>query len=131
MAKSAGCAAKIAQADLAQALAHLPKADDPNLLVDHAGSDDAAVYQLSAELALVETVDIFPPIVDDPFDYGRIAATNALSDIYAMGGHPTVAIAILGWPVDKLAPAIASHVLAGARQTCREAGIALAKVETS
>ena len=78
MAKSAGCAAKIAQADLAQALAHLPKADDPNLLVDHAGSDDAAVYQLSAELALVETVDIFPPIVDDPFDYGRIAATNAL-----------------------------------------------------
>ena len=79
MAKSAGCAAKIAQADLAQALAHLPKANDPNLLVDHAGSDDAAVYQLSAELALVETVDIFPPIVDDPFDYGRIAAANALS----------------------------------------------------
>ena len=78
MAKSAGCAAKIAQADLTKALAHLPKSDDPNLMVDHAGSDDAAVYRLSSELALVETVDIFPPIVDDPFDYGRIAATNAV-----------------------------------------------------
>ena len=74
LAKSAGCAAKIAQADLVKALNHLPRSEDPNLIVDHAGSDDAAVYRLTAELALVETVDIFPPIVDDPFDYGRIAA---------------------------------------------------------
>ena len=88
LAKSAGCAAKIAQADLTKALAHLPKSDDPDLMVDHAGSDDAAVYRLSAELALVETVDIFPPIVDDPFDYGWITATNARRNIYAMDAKP-------------------------------------------
>ena len=126
MAKSAGCAAKIAQADLTQALAHLPKADDPNLLVDHAGSDDAAVYRLSAELALVETVDIFPPIVDDPFDYGRIAATNALSDIYAMGAKPISALSFVGWPVEVLGVDRLGAVLKGAASICSKAGISIA-----
>ena len=126
MAKSAGCAAKIAQADLTQALAHLPKADDPNLLVDHAGSDDAAVYRLSAEMALVETVDIFPPIVDDPFDYGRIAATNALSDIYAMGAMPISALSFVGWPVEVLGVDRLGAVLKGAASVCSKAGISIA-----
>ena len=126
MAKSAGCAAKIAQADLTQALAHLPKADDPNLLVDHAGSDDAAVYRLSAEMALVETVDIFPPIVDDPFDYGRIAATNALSDIYAMGAKPISALSFVSWPVEVLGVDRLGAVLKGAASVCSKAGISIA-----
>ena len=126
MAKSAGCAAKIAQADLAKALAHLPKSEDPNLMVDHAGSDDAAVYRLSSELALVETVDIFPPIVDDPFDYGRIAATNALSDIYAMGAKPISALSFVGWPVEVLGVDRLGAVLKGAASICNQAGIAIA-----
>ena len=126
MAKSAGCAAKITQTDLAHALAHLPKADDPNLLVDHAGSDDAAVYRLSAELALVETVDIFPPIVDDPFDYGRIAATNALSDIYAMGAKPISALSFVSWPVEVLGTDRLGAVLKGAASICSKAGISIA-----
>ena len=126
MAKSAGCAAKIAQTDLAKALAHLPASDDPNLLVDHARSDDAAVYQLSAELALVETVDIFPPIVDEPFDYGRIAATNALSDIYAMGAKPISALSFVGWPVEVLGLDRLGAVLTGAANICSKAGIAIA-----
>ena len=125
MAKSAGCAAKIAQTDLVKALAHLPRSDDPNLIVDHAGSDDAAVYRLSAELALVETVDIFPPIVNDPFDYGRIAATNALSDIYAMGGKPISALSFVGWPVEVLGMDQLGSVLKGAASICSQAGIAI------
>ena len=96
------------------------------LLVGNSSRDDAAAVDIGGGRALLSTTDFFTPIVDDPFEFGQISATNAISDIYAMGGHPTVAIAILGWPVDKLAPAIASRVLAGARQTCREAGIALA-----
>jgi len=126
MAKSAGCAAKIGQSDLARALACLPKSDDPNLMVDQAGSDDAAIYRLSDELALVETVDIFPPIVDDPFDYGRIAATNALSDIYAMGGKPISALSFVGWPVEVLGVDQLGAVLKGAASICSQAGIAIA-----
>ncbi len=126
MVKSAGCAAKIAQADLTKALAHLPRSNDPNLMVDHAGSDDAAVYRLSDELALVETVDIFPPIVDDPFDYGRIAATNALSDIYAMGAKPISALSFVGWPIEVLGVDRLGAVLKGAASVCTQAGIAIA-----
>ena len=126
MAKSAGCAAKIGQIDLARALAHLPKSDDPNLMVDQAGSDDAAVYRLSDEVALVETVDIFPPIVDDPYDYGRIAATNALSDIYAMGGKPISALSFVGWPVEVLGVDQLGAVLKGAASICSQAGISIA-----
>ncbi len=125
MAKSAGCAAKIAQADLSKALAYLPKADDPNLIVDHTGSDDAAVYRLSDDLALVKTVDVFPPIVDDPFDYGQIAATNALSDIYAMGAKPISALSFVGWPVEVLGVSQLGEVLRGAAHVCNQAGITI------
>ena len=126
LAKAAGCAAKIGQADLAVALAHLPVADDPRLLVGHASADDAAVYRLSGDLALVETVDIFPPIVDDPFDYGRIAAANALSDIYAMGATPVSALSFVAWPVATLGLDRLGQVLEGAAAVCAAAGIAIA-----
>lgn len=96
------------------------------LLVGNDSRDDSAAVDIGGGRALLSTTDFFTPIVDDPWDFGQIAATNAISDIYAMGGTPTVAIAILGWPVDTLAPEIASKVLAGARETCAEAGIALA-----
>jgi selenide,water dikinase len=105
LARSAGCAAKIGQADLRAALAHLPDTADPRVLVGHGTSDDAAVIRLSDELALVETVDVFPPIVDDPYDYGRIAAANALSDIYAMGATPLSALSFVAWPVETLGTA--------------------------
>lgn len=126
LAKAAGCAAKIGQADLTAALAHLPPANDPALLIGHSSADDAAVYRLSDDLALVETVDIFPPIVDDPFDYGRIAAANALSDIYAMGATPISALSFVAWPVETLGLDSLGRVLAGAAEICGEAGIAIA-----
>ncbi len=126
LAKAAGCAAKIGQADLRAALAHLPDADEPRLLVGHAGADDAAVFRLGDDLALVETVDIFPPIVDDPFDYGRIAAANALSDIYAMGARPVSALSFVAWPVAQLGIEPLGRVLEGAARVCAEAGIAIA-----
>jgi len=88
--------------------------------------DDAAVLDLGNGTALISTTDFFMPIVDDAFDFGRIASANAISDVYAMGGKPVLAIAILGWPVDKLAPEVAQRVLEGARAVCAEAGIALA-----
>ena len=100
LARFAGCAAKISQADLHQALAGLPIASDPRVLIGHDTSDDAAIIKLRDDLALIETVDIFPPIVDDPYDYGRIAATNAISDVFAMGGEPLFALAIGGFPGD-------------------------------
>ena len=126
LAKSAGCAAKITQVDLFKALAHLPVPEDENLMVNQAGFDDAAVYRLSDELALVETVDIFPPIVDDLFDYGRIAATNALSDIYAMGAKPISALSFVGWPAEVLGMEQLGTVLKGAASICSQAGIAIA-----
>lgn len=89
-------------------------------------SDDAAVYGLTDDIGIISTTDFFMPIVDDPFDFGRIAATNSISDIYAMGGTPIMAIAILGWPVDKLGPEIARKVIEGGRSICDEAGITLA-----
>jgi selenide,water dikinase len=100
--------------------------DDARVLVGNASRDDAAVYDLGAGLAVISTTDFFMPIVDDPFDFGRIAATNAISDVYAMGGTPIMAIAILGWPIDTLAPEIAQQVVDGARHTCEDAGISLA-----
>src|SRR5213596_3791171 len=87
-------------ADLAQVLRHLTAHSHPALLIGLGTSDDAAVYQLSDELALVQTLDFFPPIVDDPYDFGAIAAANALSDIYAMGGHPILGLNIAAWPED-------------------------------
>jgi selenide,water dikinase len=125
LARFAGCAAKISQSDLHAALSGLPVAADPRVLVGHDTSDDAAVIRLRDDLALVETVDIFPPIVDDPFDYGRIAAANALSDIYAMGATPLNALSFVAWPVDRLGTAPLRQVLDGAAAICAEAGIAI------
>jgi len=125
LARFAGCAAKISQADLHKALAGLPVAADPRVLVGHDTSDDAAIVKLRDDLALVETVDIFPPIVDDPYDYGRIAAANALSDIYAMGATPLNALSFVAWPVDTLGTAPLRRVLEGAAAICKEAGIAI------
>lgn len=123
----AGCGCKIAPAVLEEILkgqTSLP--DDKNLLVGNNSKDDAAVYDLGNGTALISTTDFFMPIVDDAFDFGRIAAANAISDVYAMGGKPLVAIAILGWPVDKLPATLAQQVIEGGRATCAAAGIPLA-----
>ena len=123
----AGCGCKIAPGVLDQILGQLgAQANDPCLLVGHGARDDAAVYDLGDGTAAVSTTDFFMPIVDDPHSFGRIAAANAISDIYAMGGQPLMAIAILGWPVGKLAPEVAGQVLEGGRSICAEAGIPLA-----
>lgn len=99
---------------------------DPALLVGNDKRDDAAVLDLGNGMALISTTDFFMPIVDDAYDFGRIASANAISDVYAMGGRPVLAIAILGWPVEKLPPEVAQRVLEGARSICAEAGISLA-----
>lgn len=123
----AGCGCKISPKVLSTILAsQLPVFTDPNLLVGNQSRDDAAVYKLNDETGIISTTDFFMPIVDDPFTFGRIAATNAISDIYAMGGTPMMAIAILGWPVNKLSPEIAQQVVDGGRQACADAGIMLA-----
>jgi len=123
----AGCGCKIAPDVLETILFQAePDAADPRLLVGNSSRDDAACYDLGDGKALISTTDFFMPIVDDPVDFGRIAASNAISDIYAMGGQPLMAIAILGWPVNKIPAKIARQVLAGARQSCREAGIVIA-----
>ena len=97
----------------------------PGLLVGNSENDDAAVFDLGDGTAVVSTTDFFMPIVDDAFDFGRIASVNAISDIYAMGGVPMVAIAILGWPIDKVPESVAAKVIQGARAACEEAGIPL------
>ncbi len=112
-------------AALAQVLRSLTLQDSPNLLVGLGTPDDAAVYRLSADLALVQTVDFFPPIVDDPYTFGAIAAANALSDVYAMGGTPILALAIAGFPED-LAPAVISAILQGGADKVAEAGAVVA-----
>lgn len=123
----AGCGCKLSPRVLDEILkGNEAISGDARLLVGNAGRDDAAVYDIGDGRALVSTTDFFMPIVDDPRDFGKIAAANALSDVYAMGGSPTLAISILGWPVAKLPAAIAGEVLAGARETCGQAGIALA-----
>jgi len=123
----AGCGCKIAPAILQQILyTSAPMQFFPQLLVGNETSDDAAVYDIGNGQAIVSTTDFFTPIVDDSFDFGRIAAANAISDIYAMGGTPLMAIAILGWPLDQLPLEEASKVISGARQLCSEANIPLA-----
>jgi selenide,water dikinase len=106
-------------------LRHLPPITDPRVLVGHATADDAAVYQLSDELALVQTVDVFPAVVDDPYDFGQVAAANALSDIYAMGATPLTALAIIGFPVAELPLAVMGEILVGGTAKAAEAGIAV------
>jgi selenide, water dikinase len=124
--KGGGCGCKIAPSVLQQILASGGNEFYPNLLVGNESKDDAAVYKLNDTTSVISTTDFFMPIVDDPFDFGRIASANAISDVYAMGGKPLMAIAILGWPIDKLSPEVAKNVLDGARAICKEAGIPLA-----
>jgi selenide, water dikinase len=124
---SSGCGCKIAPDVLEKILkTQVLHPTDSNLIVGNNTKDDAAVYNLGNGTALISTVDFFMPIVDDPFDFGKIAAANAISDVYAMGGKPILATALLGWPVNKLPPELAQQVLDGARTTCNEAGIPLA-----
>lgn len=123
----AGCGCKIAPKVLDEILkTNIVLPDNDKLLVGNHSRDDAAVYDLGNGMALISTTDFFMPIVDDPYDFGRIAAANSISDVYAMGGKPLLAIAILGWPVDKLTADIAHRVVEGGRAVCAEAGIPLA-----
>ena len=123
----AGCGCKIAPKILDEILSsNFATPDNANLIVGNHSKDDAAVYDLRNGTALISTTDFFMPIVDDPYEFGRIASANAISDVYAMGGKPILAIAILGWPINILPPAIAQKVIEGSRSICREAGISLA-----
>jgi selenide, water dikinase len=126
-AKATGCSCKIAPAQLEEILAqNSPGAAFPQLLVGNGSNDDAAVYALDEQTALIATTDFFTPVVDEAFEFGRIAAANALSDVYAMGGKSIMAIAILGWPVDTLPSSLAQQVIEGGRAACADAGIPLA-----
>lgn len=123
----AGCGCKISPGILEEILKNSgTKTVYKALLVGNDTRDDAAVFAIDGEKAIISTTDFFMPIVDDPFDFGGIASVNAISDIYAMGGKPLMAISILGWPVDKIEPSIAQKVLEGARDACFRAGIPLA-----
>ena len=125
--RSAGCGCKIAPSILEGILSFAGTvAHSDRLLVGNDSRDDAAVFDLGNGQAIVSTTDFFMPIVDDPFDFGQIASVNAISDVYAMGGKPLMAIAVLGWPLDKLPPEVAGRVLEGGRAACACAGIPLA-----
>ena len=127
-----GCGCKVAPAILEEILEDesvprfLDRGTDKNLLVGNETKDDAAVYDLGNGTALISTVDFFTPIVNDAFTYGKIAAANALSDVYAMGGKPFLAIAILGFPTEKISASIAQQIIAGGKSICAQAGVSLA-----
>lgn len=125
LAKRAGCAAKQPPGYLLPLLSALPPITDPNVLVGSATADDAAVYKLNDDLAIVLTTDFFTPIVDNPRDFGAIAAANALSDVYAMGGKPLTALSIVGFPDQLLPPEVLVEILQGAAAKAAEAGIAI------
>lgn len=123
----AGCGCKISPRVLSEILQRVPRQTaDPRLLVGYDTRDDAAVYAIDDKTAIISTTDFFMPIVDDAFDFGAIAAVNAISDVYAMGGKPLLAVAILGWPISKLDATVAGDVLQGAQDACSRAGIPLA-----
>ena len=124
--RGAGCGCKISPQVLEEILHSQFTFPDKKILVGNSSRDDAAVYDLGDGNALIATTDFFMPIVDNAFDFGQIASANAISDIYAMGGKPILAIAILGWPIEKLPASLARLVMEGARKICAEAGIALA-----
>lgn len=125
--RGAGCGCKIAPKVLDEILrTGISIPSNAKLLVGNSSKDDAAVYDIGNGMALISTTDFFMPVVDDAFDFGRIASANAISDVYAMGGKPVLAIAVLGWPVDKLPAELAQQVLEGSRKICEEAGIPLA-----
>ncbi len=123
----AGCGCKISPKILDEILhSSFSMPDNDRLIVGNHSKDDAAVYDLKNGTALISTTDFFMPIVDDPFNFGRIASANAISDVYAMGGNPIMAIAILGWPINKIPPSVATKVIEGSKSICLEAGIPLA-----
>jgi selenide, water dikinase len=125
MSHGAGCACKLGSADLAEVLRHLPGVSDPRVLVDASSRDDAAVFLISGDRALISTTDFFTPIVDDARSWGAIAAANALSDVYAMGGTPLFALNLVAWPRTGLPFALLGEVLAGASEVAKEAGCLL------
>jgi selenide,water dikinase len=120
---AAGCGCKVPAAALAPLLASLPEHSDPNVLVGAATADDAGVYRLRDDLAIVQTADFFTPIVDDPYDFGRIAATNALSDVYAMGGRPISALNLVAWSIEELGSDSLQEVLRGGSDVTAAAGV--------
>ncbi len=123
----AGCGCKISPKALTTVLkTAIPQVQSDKLIVGNDTRDDAAVYDIGNGQGIISTTDFFLPIVDDPFNFGKIAAANAISDVYAMGGKPIMAIAILGWPINTISAEIANQVIEGAREVCREAGIVLA-----
>ncbi len=127
MAHGGGCGCKLSPAVLSALLADMPKAQPfKQLLVGAETADDAAVWQIDEQTCIISTTDFFMPMVDDPRDFGRIAATNAISDVYAMGGKPIFALAILGMPIGKIAPEQVREILEGGREVCAEAGIPVA-----
>jgi selenide,water dikinase len=121
----AGCACKLSPAELHPLLEEMPGAEDPALLVGHDTADDAAVYRLSEDMAIVSTADFFTPVVDDPFDFGRIAAANAFSDVYAMGATPLTALNLVAYSFEALGPEVLRDILRGGAQVAREAGVAI------
>jgi selenide, water dikinase len=126
LARGGGCACKIPPGELEDALLGLTGRPDPRLLVGLDDGDDAAVVRLDGRTAVLSTADFFPPVVDDPYDWGRIAAANALSDVYAMGGEPVLAVNLLTWPRDLLPPAVLTEVLRGGADVAAEAGCPVA-----
>lgn len=120
--ESGGCSAKLSPSELASILSTLPKHEDPNLLVDIETHDDAGVYRISADTALVQTVDFFPPVCSDPYDFGQIAAANALSDVYAMGGRPLTAMNLMMFPGKKIPDEVFTEILRGGFDKVTEAG---------
>lgn len=125
--KGSGCGCKIAPAVLEKILSHVTdKTFYPNLIAGNEGNEDATVWRLDSEKYLVSTTDFFTPIVDDPFLFGKIAAANSLSDIYAMGGKPIFSLAILGFPIEKLPIEIVGEIMKGAKEVCAQAGIPIA-----
>ena len=125
MTKTAGCAAKIGPGTLAGILECLPKFEDENLMVGIETSDDGAIYKITDEIAMIQTLDFFTPVVDDPYVFGQVAAANALSDIYAMGGEPKVALNIVAFP-NCVNPKILGEILRGGADKVKEAGAVLA-----
>ncbi|MGA2533016.1 MAG: selenide, water dikinase SelD [Candidatus Aminicenantales bacterium] len=123
--ENAGCASKISQEDLKKALSGLPRTFDPRVLVSSDTCDDAGVFKLDARTALVQSVDVFTPVVDDPYVFGQIAAANSVSDIYAMGGRPLTALSIIAFPIERLSPRIMNKMLQGGIDKLREAGVAV------
>lgn len=123
LSRGTGCGCKMGKRELSLILGNLPKTEEPNIIVGTDTADDAAVYKIDDKRALVQTIDFFTPIVDDPYDYGQIAAANAISDIYAMGGKPLFALSIVAFPIDMLPASVLEKTIKGGIDKAREAGI--------